>query len=72
MLDYLSRINNLPTCQKYNKIRACKLQKVKYPSSIIAMDIVDKSMNIKKVAIEESIPEFIRFNIVEKDVFDVK
>lgn len=71
LLDYLSRINGIPICGKYNKLRKCKLKNVLYPSSIITLSIVQKSDDVKKSAIKESIPEFIRFNIVEKEVRNV-
>lgn len=71
LLDYLSRINNVPLCTKYNKLRHCKLSKPLYPSSIITLSVVSRQKDIKRRAIEESIPEFIRFNIVEKEVRNV-
>lgn len=71
MLDYVSRVNAVELCADYNDLRTKKLQKTIYPSGIIAQAIVTGDETIKSKAIIESIPEFIRFNIVEKDIRDV-
>ena len=69
-LDYLSRINNIPICDKYDEIRKLKLKEPVFPSSILVIDYYMPERNIKEEAIRKSIPEFIRFNIIEKDVRD--
>lgn len=72
MLDYLSRRANLPLCSRYNDIRKCKLQKTVYPSSVLmAAAVSPKGEKIKESARQDSIPEFIRFNIVESEVQNV-
>ncbi|PWL99368.1 MAG: hypothetical protein DBY04_01855 [Clostridiales bacterium] len=71
MLDYVSRVNEVALCTDYDDLRNKKLQETAFPSSIIAQALVTGDETIKSKAIEESIPEFIRFNIVEKDVPDV-
>lgn len=71
MLDYVSRVNEVALCTDYDDLRNKKLQETVFPSSIIAQALVTGDETIKSKAIEESIPEFIRFNIVEKDVPDV-
>ena len=71
LLDYLSRIHNIPICGKYNQLRTCKLQNPLYPRSVIAADVVNRSKHVKQKAIADSIPEFIRFNIVECEVRNV-
>lgn len=71
MLDYLSRENNIPICKNYNDIRASKLKRRVYPSSVI---ILCKTMNSdapKEECIRLAIPEFLRFNIVESEVRNV-
>ena len=71
MLDYLSRINDIPICSKYDDIRSMKLSKPIYP---IGAGVTDKVMRsddaINKVK-AESIPEFVRFNIYESDIRNV-
>ena len=66
MLDYLSRENNLPVCTNYNDIRCCKLENPVYPSSVLALYLVDKQA--LSTARSKSIPEFLRFNIIEAEV----
>lgn len=71
MLDYLSRENNVPICQNYNDIRAAKLQRPIYPSSVIVMCKALKSSAPKEECYRMAIPEFLRFNIVESEVRNV-
>ena len=72
MIDYLSRINCIPLCNRYNYLRKTKLKQVVYPSSILAAACVSKNgEQIKKDARTASILEFMRFNIVENDIRNV-
>lgn len=71
MIDYLSRGNNLPLCTNYDSIRATSLKETIFPRDIELSARIDPSLNIKEQAIQESIPEFIRFNIVEKEIRNV-
>lgn len=71
MLDYISRVNNVPICKEYSDLRTQKLKTVLYPSSILSLSSVSKSEHPKELAMQESIPEFMRFNIVESEVRNV-
>lgn len=71
MTDYISRLNNIPVCTRYDDIRDCKLPNIIYPSGIIAMSSICNDEKFKEQAFNESIPEFKRFNIVEKEIRDV-
>lgn len=71
MLDYVSRENAVPICNDFDDLRRLKFERPIYPASILAIARVTKDDNILKESIEESIPEFIRFNIVEAEVRDV-
>lgn len=71
MLDYVSRINNVPLCTKYNMLRTAKLDKIIYPASVIAEAEVLKNTSVLSDSFANAIPEFTRFNIVESEVFDV-
>ena len=71
MLDYLSRVNKIPLCNKYDFLRRFRLSETVYPTSIIIMALGRNGESIREQAISESIPEFIRFNIVENDVRDI-
>ena len=71
MLDYISRINNIPLCDEYDDIRQYKLAKPVYPAGIRAVSAVRRSNEPMEEAIEDSIPEFRRFNIIENEVRSV-
>ncbi|MBQ3841086.1 MAG: helix-turn-helix transcriptional regulator [Ruminiclostridium sp.] len=71
MLDYLSRVNDVEICTKYNDIRSRKLSKPIYPTGVILTSEVLKSDEPMRKAEEESIPEFRRFNIIESEVRNV-
>lgn len=71
MLDYVSRENEIPLCTQYDDLRQLKLKEVLYPSSVTAIVKVSKNDEIKRRSVQESIPEFIRFNIVESEVRNV-
>ena len=71
MLDYLSRVNEVPICTKYNDIRVQKLNKPMYPLGVILTSVVMKSEEALKKAEKDAIPEFRRFNIFECEVRNV-
>lgn len=71
MLDYLSRLNDVPLCNQYEDLRRSKLSSIIYPSSILTAAVVSKSDKVKKQAFSDAIPEFKRFNIVESEVRNV-
>ena len=71
MVDYLSIENHIPLYKNYNDIRSGRLKNTLYPSSIIAKAVFMKDDSIKEKAKKESIPEFIRFNIVEAEVRNI-
>jgi transcriptional regulator with XRE-family HTH domain len=71
MVDYLSRINELPICTNYNDIRCKKLEKPCFPASVVVSYAATGDESIKEKALAEAIPEFMRFNIVESEVQNV-
>ena len=71
MLDYLSRINDVPICDRYDDLRNMKMENPVYPSGVIAVSVVERSDEPRQRAIDNAIPEFMRFNIVEGEVRDV-
>ena len=71
MVDYLSRENDLPLCTDYEDIRGKKLKETIFPASILTLSAALKSERPKEESMEESIPEFMRFNIVESEVRNV-
>lgn len=71
MLDYLSRLNNVPTCKNYNDIRIAKLECPLYPSSVLLLCKIQRSEAPKQESLRTAIPEFLRFNIIENDVRNI-
>ncbi len=71
MLDYLSRENNIPLCRDYDDLRSMKLKKIIYPAGFKALAAASRNVALLEQSVRESIPEFIRFNIVENEVRDV-
>lgn len=71
MLDYISRVNNVPICNRYEELRHLKLKEPLFPAGILILAKVNDDNTIKKKALAHSIPEFIRFNIVEYEVKNI-
>ena len=71
MLDYLCRINNMNIISKYDTLREYKLPEISYHADIILAAKINQKLDLRDIAVKQSIPEFIRFNIVERDVRDV-
>ena len=71
MLDYLSRLHGLPQCSDYDDLRRCKLEKPVYPASVLAVSVAAGNDQALQQAEREAIPEFMRFNIVESEVWNV-
>jgi len=71
MIDYLSRENNIPLCSRYEELRSMKLKRTVYPASVIVASLAAKSDRFRKEALADSIPEFLRYNIVEGEVRNV-
>lgn len=71
MVDYISRENGIALNPKYDCLRCRKLSETVYPAGVLVLCAVSKSDTPKKEALEEAIPEFLRFNIVEAGIRDV-
>ena len=71
MVDYLSRENDVPMCNKYDWLRRMKLDRPVYPSGILIQAEVLKDDKILELAREKAIPEFARYNIMEGEIRDV-
>ena len=71
MVDYVSRVNNIPLCNKYDTLRQAKLSEMVFSRGIHTTCLITKSDKPKKDAIKQAIPEFLRHNIVEADVRNV-
>ena len=71
MVDYLSRVNNIPLCTNYNSIRSGSLKEPIYPRDIELAERFTHKIDMKKQCRAEAIPEFLRFNIIESEVRNV-
>ena len=71
MVDYLSRENSLPLCNDFDDLRQMKLQAPLYPFSIVIADAVSNDQQRMKACMQQAIPEFRRFNIIESEVRNV-
>ena len=67
MVDYISREIGAPLCSEYDDLRQQRLQKLVYPTGVQSV----KEQLDKKKAVKNSIPEFLRHNIVESEVRNV-
>ena len=71
MLDYISRINDVPMCSEYDDLRQQRMQEIVYPVGVLLTARVLGEESIKEQALKEAIPEILRFNIVESDIRNV-
>ncbi len=71
MLDYLSRLHHLPLCTAYADIRQQRLSRPLFPSSVLALDLMADSTQAQEDALQEAIPEFLHFNLVECEIRDI-
>lgn len=68
MVDYLCRVNGLPQEKRYDYFRQQKLAAPIYPRDILLLVAITKDDSYLEKCVEESIPEFRRFNILECDI----
>lgn len=71
MLDYISRVNDVPMCSEYDDLRQQRMQEIVYPVGVLLTARVLGDESIKEQALKEAIPEILRFNIVESDIRNV-
>jgi transcriptional regulator with XRE-family HTH domain len=71
MADYLCRENALPLHGDYEELRRLKLSERLYPTDILVLCAALNSDEPKEKSLRESIPEFLRHNIVESEVRNV-
>ena len=71
MVDYLSRENQIPQVKNYDDLRSGKLNRKIFPSSAMLLDHLDGTDKHTEKCLQNAIPEFLRFNIVECEVRNV-
>ena len=72
MVDYLSKRNDIPLYTGYNYFRKQKLKEPFFPlSARILFETAPSKNVVEKSFLDNAIPEFLRYNIVEGDIFNV-
>ena len=71
MVDYLSKENDVPLCTNYNDIRSQRLKDPIYPSGVLLSDKAMHTDKYRKEALENAIPEFLNYNIIESEIRNV-
>ena len=71
MLDYVSKENDIPLCTQYDDMRHLKLKSLLFPAGVLVAAKIAKSDAPLYHSINEAIPEFMQFNIVENEVRNV-
>ena len=71
MVDYLSRVNGIPRCTKYDEIRTHSLKEPLYPRDVILAAKLHTEFDVKEKCMREAIPEFLQFNIIESEIRNV-
>ena len=71
MVDYISRINDISYCSEFDDLRHYKLSEMLYPRDVILDSIIREGCDIKSNVLDQAIPEFLWYNIIECEVRDV-
>lgn len=71
MLDYVSRMAGVPMCSRYNELRRSKLREPLYPAGVLVLCTVTGNDEAMEMARRKAIPEFLRFNIIESEVWEI-
>ena len=71
MVDLLSKENDVPLCTNYDDIRSQRLKEPLYPTGVLLADEAAQTDAHKKEALENAIPEFLNYNIIESEIRNV-
>ena len=71
MVDYLSKRNDVPLCTNYDDLRRLKLERLLYPSEVIVRCKLRGDDSCKHDALKKAMPEFLKYNIVECEIWNV-
>lgn len=71
MADYLCNKHGIPLYTGFDQYRTMQLEKPLYPEGIFYQYLASGDESILTKSMEESIPEFRRFNIIEKEVENI-
>lgn len=68
MVDYISRLNDIPVCAKYRNIRKARIEPMIIP---LSFRLQAAARGAEVMDYKNCIPEFLKHGIVEGDVFNV-
>ena len=68
MVDYLSRLNNIPLCSDFEDIRPYVMSKPLYPIDVLIQRDIENDKSAMKKARDNAIKEFLDHNIIECDI----
>ncbi len=71
MLDILSKKYEAPLCTRYDYHRTQKLKNILYPLDIIIKDEMSPELKWKEMILKDCNPEFLKYNIVEGELYNV-
>ena len=71
MLDILSKKYDVPLYNRYDFYRKQKLANPLYPKDVIYKDKLMPELKYRERILNECNPEFLKYNIVEGDIYDV-
>lgn len=71
MLDHISKLNDIPLCSDFDDLRRYKLSRVIYPRDVLLLCALFHNDDAKRQALEDAIPEFRQYNIIESDIRNV-
>ena len=71
IVDYLTNKFKLQTRHELDKYRTYKLNEMLYPRSVELIFILTKDDALKKKALANAIPEFLKYNIIEGEIENV-
>ena len=72
MIDYLSRVNHIELDSSFDDLRQLKLNKPVYPKSTYVSYVFRNDTSMISDSVNNAIPEFLNFNIIEGDIRNVE
>ena len=70
-IDYLCRLYDIPQCKNYDDIRAHSLKRPLYARDVLLQAKLHPRSRVKEICQSQALPEFLRFNIIESEIFHV-
>ena len=68
MIEYLCRINNVPVKKEIQKYQEYKLKDLTFFDDVETYFHVTEKTDLKEQVMRDSLPEFLKYNIAERNV----